>query len=830
MGTNLNMKLITNTSPGRLLLAGLSLALSLTSPRDLVVRFCENMQGMSSRHYPVPVDTGPPRIDDRITSKPPTTSEKLAEAVVGNPIKNVSNTDEQIPDGLQGLPTVQERNKDVESKFWATYDEVSTEYDDDFLERANGDMGIILTFAGLFSAVNSTFIIGMQPDPAETTNILLFHLIQMTANGTSIVHDISGLSPYTLYPSSTVWMQTLAYASLSFSVLAAFGAVMGKQWLNAYKAARGRGSLEERCIQRQRKMDGMEYFQLQTVLQGFLVVLQISLLLFGLSLSANMWTQQTTISSVVICSTAFGILFYASALLVTILRPDSPFRTPGAELMGAICRKLLRGRLTFTPDSASIKLSAIRWILETSTHPEVVVAVAAMIPFMQWPQNLDVSAICGRLNDNLAACYEMEEVFVKCGKAIAHLYSQSLKIPEDFGYKLMYISDCWGGKSRFIHDAFMDSRNACNHLKNTQKADARQKHKADARTALRTLVVYGHPMCFSFPDDERLIWHGDLRWRYNDERIPSCEEFDWLIDYLVEADVTADDETVGDALLALSAMPNLRSSTKRHSYITALIHCIDPARPPRVRHAALRAIADARDELASMTNESIPQGVDATLLDKLSCAILTAIRPEHSQDQTIQSSGPDASFHEDRDTCYSRLILALAQNDEWRERLTRDGHFEHCVVLAEHSLEDQTWLPGCYLAGIFAYINSSDKVFPLSPTQKSWQAFIREKWKTASLSIIYYAGAALPALAAATRHDLQSWDSSVPNEELTELTTDVHRVLELLQKSKDILVYLGIDQALFDAALSSVQGLYDDLRRMIENPNTSQTDNGPLES
>ncbi|KAG1900282.1 uncharacterized protein F5891DRAFT_907930, partial [Suillus fuscotomentosus] len=120
--------------------------------------------------------------------------------------------------------------KDVESKFWATYDEVSTEYDDDFLERANGDMGIILTFAGLFSAVNSTFIIGMQPNPAETTNVLLFHLIQMTANGTSIVHDISGLSPYTLYPSSTVWMQTLAYASLSFSVLAAFGAVMGKQW------------------------------------------------------------------------------------------------------------------------------------------------------------------------------------------------------------------------------------------------------------------------------------------------------------------------------------------------------------------------------------------------------------------------------------------------------------------------------------------------------------------------------------------------------------------------------------------------------------------------
>ncbi|KAG2340385.1 hypothetical protein BDR05DRAFT_890001, partial [Suillus weaverae] len=127
----------------------------------------------------------------------------------------------------QGL---QERDKDVDSKFWTTYDKVSTEYDDDFLERANSDMGIILTFAGLFSAVNSTFIIGMQPNPGETTNILLLHLIRMTANGTNSIPDISDVSSSTGYSSSAVWMQTLAYASLAFSVLAAFGAVLGKQW------------------------------------------------------------------------------------------------------------------------------------------------------------------------------------------------------------------------------------------------------------------------------------------------------------------------------------------------------------------------------------------------------------------------------------------------------------------------------------------------------------------------------------------------------------------------------------------------------------------------
>ncbi|KAJ8586814.1 hypothetical protein M405DRAFT_716328, partial [Rhizopogon salebrosus TDB-379] len=120
--------------------------------------------------------------------------------------------------------------KDVESKFWATYKKVSNEHDNDFLERANDDMGIILTFAGLFSAVNSTFIIGMQPNPGDTTNILMLQLIKIIADIPNAASDISYLSSSTGYPSSIVWMQTLAYASLAFSVLAAFGAVMGKQW------------------------------------------------------------------------------------------------------------------------------------------------------------------------------------------------------------------------------------------------------------------------------------------------------------------------------------------------------------------------------------------------------------------------------------------------------------------------------------------------------------------------------------------------------------------------------------------------------------------------
>ncbi|KAG2352653.1 hypothetical protein BDR07DRAFT_1249439, partial [Suillus spraguei] len=118
--------------------------------------------------------------------------------------------------------------KDLRSKFWAAYKKVSVESDDNMLERCNGNMDIILIFAGLFSAANTAFIIAMQPNPLDTTNALLVQLIQITLQGPSAAHPaILSLSTGN---SSIFWMQAVSYMSLALSLLAAFGAVLGKQW------------------------------------------------------------------------------------------------------------------------------------------------------------------------------------------------------------------------------------------------------------------------------------------------------------------------------------------------------------------------------------------------------------------------------------------------------------------------------------------------------------------------------------------------------------------------------------------------------------------------
>ncbi|KAJ8582151.1 hypothetical protein M405DRAFT_831174 [Rhizopogon salebrosus TDB-379] len=123
----------------------------------------------------------------------------------------------------------------------------------------------------------------------------MLQLIKVVAEGSNTVNDINGLPSSTGYSSQTVWMQTLAYTSLAFSPWAAFDAVTGKQWPNSYKpeASRGRGSPEERGMQRQKRLR-----------IGILAspnrlghIPCTSLLLFGLSLSANMLTQRRTSSS-----------------------------------------------------------------------------------------------------------------------------------------------------------------------------------------------------------------------------------------------------------------------------------------------------------------------------------------------------------------------------------------------------------------------------------------------------------------------------------------------------------------------------------------------------
>ncbi|KAG2748273.1 hypothetical protein P692DRAFT_20544054, partial [Suillus brevipes Sb2] len=73
-----------------------------------------------------------------------------------------------------------------------------------------------------------------QCKPNVSRQAALFSAIKSTFSNT--VNDFDSLSSFTKYPSLTIWMQTPAYPSVALSCFATFWAVVGKQWLNYYKA------------------------------------------------------------------------------------------------------------------------------------------------------------------------------------------------------------------------------------------------------------------------------------------------------------------------------------------------------------------------------------------------------------------------------------------------------------------------------------------------------------------------------------------------------------------------------------------------------------------
>ncbi|KAF9245033.1 hypothetical protein BU15DRAFT_71381 [Melanogaster broomeanus] len=204
--------------------------------------------------------------------------------------------------GVTGGPT------DVKSRFWTTYSREAADYDTEFIERYKSDMDIVLIFAGLFSAVSTGFLVWQAPnlsqDQAAVSHYLMQVLINKIDNTTFSGQDL------TYYPwhgpsYTVVWSQSLNYASLSASLLAAMGAMLGKQWLNHFNHF-GRGTIDGRGRRRQQKLDGLQRWHLDAVLESLPVLIQLSLFLFAISLSASIWPLQKTVASVIMVMASCG--------------------------------------------------------------------------------------------------------------------------------------------------------------------------------------------------------------------------------------------------------------------------------------------------------------------------------------------------------------------------------------------------------------------------------------------------------------------------------------------------------------------------------------------
>ncbi|KAF9782745.1 hypothetical protein BJ322DRAFT_168803 [Thelephora terrestris] len=336
-------------------------------------------------------------------------------------------------------------NTDPTTDFWTVYKKVADEHDNDLLNKYAGDLDTSLLFAGLFSAVATTFIVqiipSLQANPADLTNSLLLRILQ---HNDSFGSGVDPLAPILNVSPSALVAQSILFASLSVTLFVAFIAVLGKQWILYYTRASTWGSIVDRGKERQVKFVGLQKWGLHFIMESLPVLLQFSLLLFGVGLIVYLWEIDVHASEVILAVTFIGCAFYACIAVFATIWSDCPFQTPLSMLLPKVLPwlketasrvgKAFGGKTTlnqvvldvyeksypmvlsnpalwrqdplFTlPLEKDTAASAGFWLLENSTDFSAATAVAAVFSEFQWPSHRTSTTALIRLRDTYTQCF-----------------------------------------------------------------------------------------------------------------------------------------------------------------------------------------------------------------------------------------------------------------------------------------------------------------------------------------------------------------------------------------------------------------------------------------
>ncbi|KAK7685562.1 hypothetical protein QCA50_011429 [Cerrena zonata] len=228
---------------------------------------------------------------------------------------------------------------------WARLSDLIRRYDQRRIHDAKEDIDTLLVFAGLFSAVVTTFIVesyrSLQQQPEDTTNQLLLRISSQlaTISNSSKVNDID-ISLPVIVPfkasTSSVVTNTLWTASLVIALITASLGILVKQWFHefmAYDTHDSRLQIATRFFRNQGMKDWM-VFELAASLP---LLLQTALVLFFIGLSAFLRELNPVVGWV----TTGIMLVWITIFLFTTLAPafssQCPYKTP---MLKGVLRKI----------------------------------------------------------------------------------------------------------------------------------------------------------------------------------------------------------------------------------------------------------------------------------------------------------------------------------------------------------------------------------------------------------------------------------------------------------------------------------------------------------
>ncbi|KAG8990750.1 hypothetical protein FRB94_013106 [Tulasnella sp. JGI-2019a] len=228
--------------------------------------------------------------------------------------------------------------------FWGKYDNLARKKDQVMIGPLDKNLDALLIFAGLFSAINTAFVVLTIPTltapPSYRTNALLT-LIAMQAGNSTITP--SDLNPPFSPSHAAIRQNCMFFASLCTSILVATGGVLAKQWLRIYERdTRQIGSQEMQALIRRKKWLAAESWGLRQVVEALPTLLLISVGLFFAALSDLLWFTNKPVALAVIAITAIGAASYGFTMIAGALDTFCPYQFAGS----AVIRKLALESIT----------------------------------------------------------------------------------------------------------------------------------------------------------------------------------------------------------------------------------------------------------------------------------------------------------------------------------------------------------------------------------------------------------------------------------------------------------------------------------------------------
>lgn len=395
----------------------------------------------------------------------------------------------------------------------------------------------------------------------------------------------------------------LLHGSLAISFLVMFQTSLVQHLLLWYKNSRyGHGSLQEQCLQRQRKFSKLCAWHpkfLTQLAQGLNVLAVVLLVVFLFEILKTQ-RQQTGMDVI------YGVIVFGILILI--------FTSPLPKYLFYLFKHLfwhVQAGATGPLHPNAVELhSIVQWTLETSGDP-----AGIMLALKAKPINSILPVpLCMKVRQLFEACFQhgvavLADNALEYGKALIILAGRDTDIKKALNADADKL-DIWRSwRSLYLPWALGFCKIAYDKMQGSgANAGFRLQYQADTRSAMHLAVVAGIDG-FTDPDDNRLIW-GDLT--------VDILDYDWLMDCAEYFDCIGDVDAAGDALLLLSGtLHNKPPSSNMQNRIRHFIQHDNPSR--RTFLIALRvalSVVDCRDELPSP--------------DSLSTAVLGAILAQFS--------------------------------------------------------------------------------------------------------------------------------------------------------------------------------------------------------